>query len=486
MISTFGYQTQSAVDVFVERTLIGMVTNFLRPGVHLDAALTDPLSFRDAMLALHDCARSELYVSAREVEARQLDPVVTVTKHELFFEAFSLDESTYARVTLRGGALAAAAQTAGCTNIDFSPALRTGLEQIRARSETRLRVSPEGLAVRSDGKTHTEQRIELPDSWVHGFCSVQAALRAPAVRMTLHAGDLANLIAYLKGRKETVSPRSLRFQLVPGAPPSVTVEPWGEQLIFHRSEHEAREAREIRVWGRRRLLLLQRALPAAQSVQVLLQGTGLPSFWRVELDRATLLLGLSPWTERDWTADAIAIVEPLAFSPDAVEHALELLVRRGCAFADELADAAGAPAEPLLDQLCLQGRVLYDLDSDLYYARRLFDGEPPPPPAPRDRLAEAERICGRRGIPLLSTEDAGGRRSVRATVKGRNSYVVTAVFDGDRLVKGACACPFSVASAIAAALANISSRYTSSAVHRHRHKLSRRVVLWPEKSLFLI
>lgn len=210
MLTEWAYAADSEVMQDEAGTLLPLFPNLRRPPTHLRTGLADPLAFRDAMLALHDCARSEHFVSSEEIEHRAADPVVTVTPGAVFFEAFSLDESAYGRVTLRQPALRAVERlTPGCTNVDFSPRLRAGIERIRSSSPFVLQVEAGALEVNAV----REERIDLPDGWAHGFFAIQASLRRPAVQVELHPTDLRNLVAYLRGRKESVSPRSLRFQL---------------------------------------------------------------------------------------------------------------------------------------------------------------------------------------------------------------------------------------------------------------------------------
>lgn len=314
MIVPISYGAASALVEGPDGLALALAPNRLRDPAHLLARVREPLTFRDLMLTLHDVASSELYVSAAEIERRQLDPVITVAPADVYFEAFSLDESTYGRATLRAAALDASHRVPGTTNVEFSRALANALEAVRSRSRVDLRVEP--LAFRVDGPAGAviEDKIDLPDTWAHGFLAVQSAVRHPSVLVDLHPGDLRNLLQYLRARKEAVSPRSLRFQLDPGAPPRVLVEPWDETLAFERSTHDAAASREIRVWGRRRLLLLGRALPAAKRVRARLQATGRPSFWTLDCGPLAFTLGLSPWCDRDWagleperpTGDAVA------------------------------------------------------------------------------------------------------------------------------------------------------------------------------------
>ena len=60
----------------------------------------------------------------------------------------------------------------------------------------------------------------------------------------------------------------------------------------------------IRIWGRDRLQLLARLLPLLDGAEVYLLGTGLPSFWSIQMGPLRLILGLSGWTANDWTGAA--------------------------------------------------------------------------------------------------------------------------------------------------------------------------------------
>jgi len=427
----------------VAKDEVRLAPNLARDRTHLVARVAAPLPFRDALLALHDVARSELYVSAPELERRVLDPVVTVSPREVYFEAFSLDESTYGRVTVREAGLRdVERQRLGTTNVDFSARLRSGLETIRSGSDVRLRVAAEGLAVATGASEVEEKKVELPDSWVHGFLAVQGAIRRAAVTLELAPVDLRNVLGYLKGRKETVSPRSLRFKLAPGRAPSVLVEPWNETIELERSTHDAAEEREVRVWGRRRLLLLQRALPGARSARALLQGSGLPSFWTVDHGAVAVTLGLSPWTERDWSS-----VEPFVLGEDSMdmglsERAALALEERRVATAAVVAAGLGVEervAATALERLCREGRALFEPSDASYVARRLFREAPAPPPAPGERASAAAAIVRKGGVALQ--ERAGER--LRARVTGNGTYDVTAILDErGELVRGICSCPF--------------------------------------------
>jgi hypothetical protein len=121
---------------------------------------------------------------------------------------------------------------------------------------------------------------------------------------TLHPMDMYNILLMLKRNKERKSPRSLRFILQPDKPVEVLFEPWGKKLTFGRSIYKGKKAQEVRIWGRRRLFILERLLPVAKSFKVSLLGSGMPSFWEANLGTMNFTLGLIGWSANDWSASA--------------------------------------------------------------------------------------------------------------------------------------------------------------------------------------
>src|SRR5262249_38238020 len=119
-----------------------------------------------------------------------LDPVITVHPDEVFFEAFSRDESSYPRLGVKHELFEDVGPLAcGTTNIDFSARLAEGLERMRTYRVTRFAIAPAGLAVAahgaSGGDVHVEKKIDLPESWVRGFLQVQSAMTLSMPRFTI-------------------------------------------------------------------------------------------------------------------------------------------------------------------------------------------------------------------------------------------------------------------------------------------------------------
>lgn len=212
-----------------------------------------------------------------------LDPVITVHPDQVFFECFSEDESSYGKLSCNYDTFENVSdKECGTTNIDYSQGLYDEFQKIRDYRKTLLKVDPDGFNVQTSGSVaFDEKKIDLPDSWVRGFLQVSSAMTLPMVRFRLHPMDIHNICLLLKRKKERVGPRSMRFELTPDQPIKIVMEPWGDVITCPRSVYRGDEARTIRTWGRRRILILERLLPIADSFDVCLLGMAChPFMWR--------------------------------------------------------------------------------------------------------------------------------------------------------------------------------------------------------------
>ena len=275
-----------------------------------------------------------------------LDPVITVHPDEAFFECFSQDESSYGRLGASYEVFQNVGEfSCGTTNIDYSSPLYDEFQKIRSYKKTRFEVDPTGFTTQTgEDAAYKEVKIDLPDSWVRGFLQVNSAMSLPATRVSLHPMDVHNFLFVLKRRKEKKGPRSMRYRLTPGQPVKVVFEPWNLEVTCPRSIFEGEGTHDIRVWGRRRLLILERLIPVARRFTVHLLGSGMPSFYVADLGDLSFTLGLSGWTANDWsTAGNFDLMAPRTevdeFTRRRVFDALKETWREP---PDALAAAAGA------------------------------------------------------------------------------------------------------------------------------------------------
>src|SRR5262249_48538702 len=133
-----------------------------------------------------------------------------------------------------------------------------------------------------------EKKVHVPESWLRGFLQVQSASILPRDSFSLAPIDLYNVLRYLRMHGDRKGKRrGLRVELVPGEPPRLVLEPWETVMLSTAGNYRGKAARVVRLWGRRRLMLIKRLLPFAERVDVHVLGSGLPSFWVVRAGPAT-------------------------------------------------------------------------------------------------------------------------------------------------------------------------------------------------------
>ena len=313
-----------------------------------------------------------------------LDPVITVHPDEVFFECFSQDESSYGKLSCSYDTFKDIEEHSyGTTNIDYSDKLYDEFQKIRDYKETTFQIDPSGFEVQTElADEFKEEKIDLPDSWVRGFLQISSAMTMEKSSFTLHPMDMYNILLMLKRNRERKSPRSLRFILQPDKPIEILFEPWGKKLTFRRSIYEGKTAQEIRIWGRRRLFILERLLPIAKSFKVSLLGSGMPSFWEADLGSMNFTLGLSGWSANDWSASAnFDLMAPRAkVDSQTSQKVFDALSTNHVESATSLSKRLGLEKTIIESSLGIYsqyGRVLYDMNKDVYRLREL-SGEPLP------------------------------------------------------------------------------------------------------------
>ncbi|MDB9513983.1 SWIM zinc finger family protein [Kamptonema animale CS-326] len=380
------------------------------------------------------------------------DPVITVHPDEVFFECFSVDESSYGRLGASYEVFKNINEFAcGTTNVDYSAALYDEFQKVRSYKTTLLQVDPSGFEVQTTNEeAFKEVKIDLPDSWVRGFLQVSSAMSLPATQFDLHPMDIHNMCFILRRHKEKKGPRSLRYHLKPGEPVRIVFEPWGTEIICHRSIYHGLQAQEVRVWGRRRLHILERLIPVAKKFTVHLLGTGMPSFYVADLGDMSFTLGLSGWSANDWSksgnfdlmaprADVDSWTQQLIFdalrenwreTPDSLAQRLKL----------SRAAVLGA-----LSAYTQAGRAIYDLNKQVYRVREL-SREPLPMERLRfanEREEKATRFLNQNAVQInASNIDAAGAFTLQGNVNDKEkSFNPCLTVDADeRIIQAECNC----------------------------------------------
>lgn len=382
-----------------------------------------------------------------------LDPVITIHPDELFFECFSQDESTYGKLGCNYNVFTAIDDyKCGTTNVDYSRELYEEFQKIRDYKETELKVDPSGFTVQTtDEEQYKEVKIDLPDSWVRGFLQVSSAMTLPTIQFDLHPMDIYSICLLLRRFKEKRGPRSLRYILEPGQPVKIILEPWGKEIICARSVYTGHSKHEIRTWGRRRLLVLERLIPVAKKFTVHLLGTGLPAFYIADLGDMNFTLGLSGWTNNDWShAGNFDLLAPRLQVEDAIKQKVfQSLKKEWLGTSLQIAsalDLTNAQVAGALSAYTQAGRVIYDLNGEVYRVRELSRE-----PLPFDQLRFANpqeelaaEILNKQEVKFTALELPDKNLQLTGTVKSKKkTFNPALVIDTDEKIKSAhCDCSY--------------------------------------------
>jgi hypothetical protein len=262
--------------------------------------------------------------------------------------------------------------------------------------------------------------------------------------------DIHNLCFVLSRRKEKHGPRGMRYQLTPDRPVKVVFEPWNIEVVCARSIYRGLESHEIRIWGRRRIHILERLIPIARKFTVHLLGTGMPAFYVADLGDMSFTLGLSGWTANDWAqAGNFDLMAPRAEVDDLTKQMVFSALKENWAETPEaLATRLKLDRAVVLGALSAYtqaGRAIFDLSKQLYRVRELSRE-----PLPMERLRfanpreeNATRFLSQNGVKLTTPAvDTAGMLTLQGQVddKGKTFTPALTIDSDQRLVRAECSC----------------------------------------------
>lgn len=376
------------------------------------------------------------------------DPVITVAPDVLLFECFSADESSYGCLSVDRGAFTDESDVAlGTTNVDYSWDLYEHFQTLRSYRETRFEIDPAGFSVATAGSAdYREEKIDLPPSWLRGFLQLQSAMSLPMRRVPIALEALYSVLAFLKRHRAKRSPRALRFELEPGKPIHLVLEPWEQRIVLPDTLYPGKRPETIRTWGRDRLRVLARVLPLVERAEAFLLGTGLPSFWVLHLGGMRLTLGLSGWTANDWTAaNALdQIAPPTQPSNDLMGDLADVFRQQPSLTFTQIQQRTGAAGPYVatgLNRLAGLGQLIHDLPAGVYRWRQML-----PVALSLDQLGPenpetvaARELVSRRRVRVTKDERRPDLlRVLEGTIDGKE---VALLLDADgRMLRGKCNC----------------------------------------------
>jgi hypothetical protein len=230
----------------------------------------------------------------------------------------------------------------------------------------------------------------------------------------------------------------------------VVFDPWGIEVVCPRSPYTGTQEQEIRVWGRRRINILERLIPVGKKFTVHLLGTGMPSFYIADLGDMSFTLGLSGWTANDWSQSGnFDLMAPRAdVDKWTQQHIFGDLKKNWVESPDSLAERLNLNRVVILGALgayTQAGRAIYDLNKQVYRVREL-SREPLPMERLRfanEREEKATRFLVYNCVEVKSvTSDATGAFTLQGSVKEREQTDEPALtVDADeRIISAQCSC----------------------------------------------
>jgi SWIM zinc finger len=454
------YDHPTTVVTTPEVSALAIATNRRRAPVAFTGRVKAPYLLRQLLLALQRVILSDLRWLDEDEWLQMLDPVITVHHDQLFFEAFSNDQSSYVRLSAPLDAFEPEGEVRyGTTNIDFTEQLREALTQLRSSRRTLFTVGATGFGVSTTvgagAREHVERKVDVPDDWLKGFLQVQSAFAMHPYQFDAQPVDLLSVIAFLQENKPPTLPHGMRVEFTPDAPIVIALEPWDQRFVLRGTRYSGYE-RSVRLWGRRRLELLQGVLPYAEKVTVGVLGRGLPHYYICHCGPFQFTLALSGWTKNDWSKDSALDALAPRGTPDVklVARVYAYLGERLLARRDEIAADMGierSEAESALFALCRAGRAMYDPTTRQYRNRDLFAEPldiaalfaPNPRAVAAQRLVDAGKVALGEITPPERRDD--NRRETRAEARvtdGQVYDVLVSVDSTGRLRFGRCECPY--------------------------------------------
>ncbi|MEL6348967.1 MAG: hypothetical protein AAFV53_38035 [Myxococcota bacterium] len=309
-----------------------------------------------------------------------MDPVVTIQPNGIVFEVFDKRGRIYAALTLDASAFEGTL-TPGTIHVEAGDELLNGLALIHSRSELRLVIGADAAEQLEESHTgELTKSFVYPALWRRQLLQVQASSTLPGRRAPMARVDVFNLLRYLRLHKENKGdPRALRFALIPGESPEMTVEPWEWRYQCVGPKYEGDQSEIIGIWDRREPMAMERMLPYIERAQVQLLGEAQPTFWSIDCGTFAFTMATPGFRAANWSRGLMMDIHLPRHTPNPAGYdaLLSALDENGVMTLDALGGACGLSGHDLsvvVRRACQNGEVFFDPGSQMLWRRPLFAG----------------------------------------------------------------------------------------------------------------
>jgi hypothetical protein len=356
------------------------------------------------------------------------DPTVHLNDQGLSFEILDSTGRVYGAISLPNSAISLKEKERKAlkkepiqAHFESMSGLRQNLSMIHEGASLDLVINAQADQLGTEDQGVIDKHLPAPANWQRNFTQLLSATTLELRRVPLSRMDVYNLLNQLRLNADIPKEKKgIRFELVPGKAPVVTIEPWNVRLVGHGGVYQGDQAEVIGIWDRRDLLIFDLLLPYIKGVEVLILGEAQPTFWVLDCGSFTFTLGTMGFRPNNWSRGVLLDLDLPRTQVDeasttALERALKDLKKVGHLTRQEW-DQSGHTLATL--RLGIQnGLILPNMAHQTYMLRTLFDGFNPQACLHRnDREERAHALVSAQRVALTVSELPTGEIEVTGVV----------------------------------------------------------------------
>ncbi len=228
------------------------------------------------------------------------------------------------------------------TRFEGGEVLQNGLGTLNNNGTLKLTIGAQADEVNQSCQGELNKSLPAPHEWLRNFTQIIAASTRPVRTVSLSRMDLYNILQQLRLNADVPKQKKgIRFELVPGKPPALTLEPWNWRLVCTSDIYRGDKAEILGVWDRRDLMIFDALLPYIDRVELKAIGEAQPTFWVLHCGNLTFTLATMGFRPNNWSRGVLLDLSlPRMELPEkAVDQAFKTLTKAGELSAIELAQS---------------------------------------------------------------------------------------------------------------------------------------------------
>ena len=310
------------------------------------------------------------------------DPSVSLNPAGLAFETLDPTGRVYAMLGVSPDGYESKGKVPTfCTRFEGGEVLQNGLSTLNNNSTLKLSIGAQAEEVSESCQGQLNKTLPAPQEWLRNFTQIIAASTRPVRTVSLSRMDLYNILQQLRLNADIPKQKKgIRFELVPGKAPALTLEPWNWRLVCTGEVYRGDKAEILGVWDRRDLMIFDALLPYIDRVELKAIGEAQPTFWVLHCGSLTFTLATMGFRPNNWSRGVLLDLSlPRMEIPEQIiTQALSALSTVGELSADALAQSIEATESyngaDVVRTLIQSGLVRIDMSSSMLSPRGpLFD-----------------------------------------------------------------------------------------------------------------